>query len=70
MTWDDVERRSDIARYLPVRAFPADRRVLLGFLKQTGAPDEVVDAIRRLPGDRQFATVGEVVRALGIATEE
>jgi Protein of unknown function (DUF2795) len=70
MTRQDVDRRSDIARCLPARTFPADRRALLDHLQRTGAPDEVIDAIRGLPADREFATVGEVVRALGIATED
>lgn len=70
MTPADVERRSDIARWLPPHKFPADRAVLLAFLQHEGAPDDVVDAIASLPGRRKFATIGEVVRALGIPYEE
>ena len=29
-----------------------------------------LDALNRLPAGRQFGTVGEIVRALGIRTEE
>jgi hypothetical protein len=70
MTPADVERRSDIARWLPPHKFPADRDTLLPFLQHEGAPDDVVDAIASLPARRKFATIGEVVRALGIPYEE
>jgi hypothetical protein len=70
MTPADVDRRSDLARYLTRGDFPADRDALLGFLDRSGAPDDVTDAIRRLPGGRRFAAFGDVVRALGIPTEE
>jgi hypothetical protein len=65
----EIDRRSDIARYLPPHRFPADRDALLGCLEGTDAPDEVADAIAALPADRSFATVGDVARALGIPTE-
>ncbi len=70
MTPADVERRSDIARLLPPHKFPADRETLLPFLQHEGAPDDVVDAIASLPARRKFATIGELVRALGIPYEE
>jgi hypothetical protein len=35
-----------------------------------GAPDDVVAAIGRLPAGRKFHTIGEIVRTLGIHTEE
>jgi Protein of unknown function (DUF2795) len=69
MTAADAERRSDIARYLPPRAFPADRGALLSYLVRASAPDDIDDAIRRLPDGRRFRSVGEVVRALGMPTE-
>jgi Protein of unknown function (DUF2795) len=69
MTAADAERRSDIARYLPPRAFPADREVLLGYLNRGNVPDEIHEAIGSLPAEHRFRTIGEVVRALGIPTE-
>ncbi len=65
----EVNERSDIARSIEPHKLPADRDALLRHLDETGAPDEVVDAIRRLPAGRQFASVGEIARALGIHTE-
>lgn len=69
MTAADAERRSDIARYLPPRAFPAERDPLLAYVARESAPDDIYDAIRSLPPGREFRTIGEVVRALGIPTE-
>jgi len=65
----DVDRRSDIARWLEPHDFPARRDTMLGYLQRTGAPDEVIDAISGLPARREFASVAEVMRALGIPTE-
>jgi hypothetical protein len=70
MTPADVELRSDIARWLPPHKLPEDRDALLEFLQHEGAPDDVVAAIGRLPAGRKFGTIGEIVRALGIHTEE
>jgi hypothetical protein len=61
---------ANIARSLPPHKLPASRDALLDFLQRTGAPDDVIDAISSLPADREFRTVGEIVRALGIPTEE
>ena len=70
MTPADVERRADIARWLPPHKLPADRDTLLAFVQHEGAPDDVTDALASLPGRRKFATIGEIVRALGIPYEE
>ena len=70
MTSADVQRRSEIARYLPARALPMDRAAMLSFLDDTWAPEEIIGQIRALPEAAEFATAGEVVRALGIPTEE
>ena len=34
------------------------------------APDEVIDAVTRLPAGPAFSRTGDVVRALGIPTEQ
>jgi hypothetical protein len=69
MTASDVNERSDIAIYLPPGKLPASRSVILDYLRDTGAPDYAIAAVSRLPGDREFATIGEVVREIGIPTE-
>ena len=70
MTEADVEVRTDIAIWLEPGKLPADRDGILEQLRETGAPDEVVAALSRLPGGQQFHTTGEIVRAIGIPTEE
>jgi hypothetical protein len=42
----------------------------MAFLQHEGAPDDVVDAIASLPARRKFATIGEVVRAVGLPYEQ
>lgn len=69
MTPADVERRSEIARWLEPHKFPSDRDMMLGYLQGDGAPDEVIDAIASLPARRSFGRPGDVIRALGIPTE-
>lgn len=69
MTPADVERRSEIARWLEPHTFPSDRDTMLGYLQGDGAPDEVIDAIASLPARRSFGRPGDVIRALGIPTE-
>jgi hypothetical protein len=39
-------------------------------VQHEGGPDDIVDAIASLPARRRFATIGEVVRALGVPYEE
>jgi Protein of unknown function (DUF2795) len=70
ITPSDVDRRTDIAVYLPPHKLPADRGAILDYARQADAPDDVVDALSRLPARRVFHTIGEVVRAIGIHTED
>jgi hypothetical protein len=42
---------------------------MLDYLRRTGAPDEVIDAISSLPPRREFASTADVIHALGIPTE-
>jgi Protein of unknown function (DUF2795) len=70
MTPADVERRSEIARWLEPHKFPSERDTMLDYLQREGAPDEVIDAIATLPARRTFGRTGDVIRALGIPTEQ
>jgi len=69
ITQAQVDRRSDIARWLEPHEFPAGRDTMLGYLRHAGAPDEVIDAIGSLPARREFTSTADVIRALGIPTE-
>jgi hypothetical protein len=72
LTWEgqdidkaDVRTREEIAQAIADAGFPASRNLLVGVAKETGAPDWVVDALRRLPPNRSFGTVEAVWEALG-----
>ncbi len=70
MTADDIDRRSEVARYLRPGRLPATGAQIRSLLADDGAPDEVLEAAAALKDERQYATAGEVVRAMGIRTEE
>jgi hypothetical protein len=59
---DDL--RQEIARYLEPSTFPADGDRLLAAAADSGATDEVRQRLARLPIDRQFESVDDVVAAL------
>lgn len=65
----DVARRAALTRHLPPSEFPADRARLLTHLRSHRAPESVIDAVSGLPEGRQFQTLGEVVRAIGLLSE-
>jgi Protein of unknown function (DUF2795) len=64
----DVERRSNLARWLSDAGFPADPRKLLSHAERRNAPDAVVEAVKRLPY-KEFRNIGEVAEALGLGAE-
>jgi hypothetical protein len=69
MSASDVELRSHIAQYIPMTVYPARRGDLLSALRRGNAPDALYERLRRLPADRRFHNVREVVQSLGIAVE-
>ena len=68
--WEAVELRSDLARHLDRAAFPATRDHLLETLTARQAEQRLLDLVSSLPGDATFATLGELIRALGLPMEE
>ncbi|RJL22741.1 DUF2795 domain-containing protein [Bailinhaonella thermotolerans] len=69
MSRDDVERRSNVARYLGRADFPADKEGLLRHLEEHNAPDNIAAAVRKLP-DGTYHQISEVADALGIHQEK
>ena len=69
MTAEDVEGRSELARYLGKNVYPATGRELADRAASSGAPDRVRSALGQLPTDQTFANVAEVWSALGHGTE-
>ena len=63
-------RRSEIARFLGLAAFPGTRDDLLAVADEHQATDHVRAQLQRLPADERFENVQDVARALGLGTEE
>ena len=69
MDAEAVTARAEIARWLDRADFPSDGPTLAEAAREHQAPDAVVAQLERLPADRTFERVGDVVRALGCPTE-
>jgi len=63
MTEQDVERRSELARYLG-RIWPATTTQLLSTVIDNEAPDAIVEQLRALPPGRSFENLQELWGAL------
>lgn len=71
MTNTEVDLRSDLAAHLnPRSTFPAEVSDLLGVLQETNAPDRLHQLVRQLPTGTVYDTLGDVVAALGLHTED
>jgi Protein of unknown function (DUF2795) len=70
MSADDVEGRSDLARYLGISAFPGNRQTLVDVATDNNAPDAMLATLQRLPDGREFQNVNDVWETLGGATEQ
>jgi hypothetical protein len=68
--WEAIELRSDLARHLDRTAFPATRARLLETLEGHQAEQRLLDLVSPLPGGATFASLGELLRALGLPMEE
>jgi hypothetical protein len=65
LTAAGVAARSELARHLQPSAFPGQREELVEAARRLHAPDGIVAALQRLPGERRFQNLQEVWRALG-----
>ena len=70
LTNEDVDLRSEIARFLDRAALPGRRDDLVESARQNQATDHVVELLQSLPADQEFGNVQDVARALGLGTEE
>jgi hypothetical protein len=68
--WGAIELRSDLARHLDRTAFPATRARLLETLEGHQAEQRLLDLVSPLPDGATFASLGELLRALGLPMEE
>lgn len=65
MTPADVELRTELAQHLGRSLFPADRGTVLDVLRETHAPDRLIDVTAELPAGREFGNVRDILQALG-----
>lgn len=65
MAPDDVEGRSELARFLGKDCYPMVREQVIDLVIDRHAPDRVVDLVRGLPSGREFTNVNEIWSALG-----
>jgi hypothetical protein len=68
--WETIELRSDLARHLDRTAFPASRAHLLETLAAHQAEQRLLDLVSSLPESATFASLGELLRALGLPIEQ
>ena len=68
--WQAIELRSELARHLDRTAFPATRARLHENLVAHQAEQRLLDLVASLPTGDKFASLGEVLRALGVPVEE
>jgi len=64
LTLDDLNGRTELARYLGHRTFPARPDELAAQARERHAPDSIVAQLQQAP-DRMYETVSEVWAALG-----
>jgi hypothetical protein len=67
--WGVIELRSDLARHLDRTVFPATRAHLLETLSAHQADQRLLDLVSSLPDGATFASLGELLRALGLPIE-
>jgi hypothetical protein len=62
---DNETARAELSRHLRLSAFPGNRDSLIAEAETNDAPEPVLQALRRLPEGKEFATVYDVWEALG-----
>jgi hypothetical protein len=69
MTYEEVEERSRLGRYIPRSRLPGDREGLIVGANEMNAPDDIVAQLAALPAGETFQTVNEIWAALGHSNE-
>ena len=68
--WQAVELRSDLARHLDRTVWPVTRDRLLSILAERHAGDRLLELAGSLPEGQHYASLRELLRALGLEPEE
>jgi hypothetical protein len=67
--WLGIELRTELARHLNRTDFPATPAPLLETLTTQGADQRLLDRVSALPDGARFASLAELVQALGLPVE-
>jgi hypothetical protein len=70
MTYDEVEGRSRLGRYIPRASLPGDRAALIAGARTLNAPDDVIEQLSALPEGERYDTVSQIWAALGHHNED
>jgi hypothetical protein len=70
MTYDEVEQRSRLGRFIPMSSLPGDPAKLIAGSRELNAPDDVISQLESLPEGEQYETVSQIWAALGHHNEE
>ncbi|HVL33343.1 MAG TPA: DUF2795 domain-containing protein [Actinomycetota bacterium] len=65
LSFDEIEQRSRIARFVQPSRFPSDRDALVASAHELHAPTDVIAALQALPGDKTYENVQAIWDALG-----
>ena len=68
--WETIDLRSALAAHLERAAFPAARPKLLDTLMAHQAEQRLLDLVSSLPGRARFASLADLLRALGLPIEQ
>jgi hypothetical protein len=70
MTYEEVEARSRLGRFIPRSSLPGDREQLILGAHELNAPDDILEQLAALPAGETYQTVNEIWAALGHSNEE
>lgn len=68
--WQTIELRSDLARHLDAKSFPATRGDLVRTLSSRQADQRLLDLVQPIPADARIANLGQLLRVVGLPMEE
>jgi hypothetical protein len=70
MTPEEVEQRSRLGRFIPMKSLPGDRAGLIAGARDLDAPDDIIGQLSALPEGERYETVSQIWQALGHHNEE
>lgn len=65
MTYEEVEERSRLGKFIPISRLPGDRDALIAGATALRAPDDILRVLSQLPENETYETVNQIWAALG-----